>query len=194
MTHIAALRAARFEALISAIAGYECTECLGHDRTRPGGDPAGRYAILARANNGKLLELTRVSSRVRAQVVIGSHISEGWAVSALYDLDGLAGDEPLIDEGDIVRLNGFSYEVLRVDEELSDGEIARYLVLLSSSRPVVPGGEWTTRPSSNWDDWDSRTHQDEVELVKRCEPDERMPMRYEVAETRVIVVFNTVAS
>lgn len=85
-------RAHRFEDLRDAIEARECSECIGHDQSRPGADPHGRFALHAMGDGGRS-ELTRCSSHARAQVVAGSHLAEGWTVLALYDLDETEDDD-----------------------------------------------------------------------------------------------------
>lgn len=98
-----------------------------------------------------------------------------------FDLDELAGDEPWIFEGDLVTYGDTRFRVERVDEELIEGEVGRFLCLIDPDREA-----------DGWDDWDERAHEDEVEVLERGEPDERMPVRYGVAGIRTIVIFNTI--
>jgi hypothetical protein len=104
-------------------------------------------------------------------------------VVCYFDLDELAGPEPDVYEDDVVRYEGNQHRVERVDEELIEGEVGRYLCLLDAGHE-----------SGSWDDYDHRIHQDDVEVIERAEPDERLPVRYELAKVVVSVVFNTVPS
>lgn len=176
------IRYARFERLREYIEAYECGECLGHDRTRRGGTPDGRWAIHAQGDEGRS-ELTRVSDRKdRAQMVCEGQIAEGWTIRAIYDLDELAGDEPGIEIDDTVIVdgdesvhyvvtdimattnNGFDAECFELDHVDTDGE---------SLSEVL----------------DTR-----VTVVEKAEGDTRIPKRYDVALIKVVVAFNTVAS
>jgi hypothetical protein len=114
-------------------------------------------------------------------------VCDGESIVVYFDLDELAGPEPLIYEGDVVRWApgdvSYAYRVERVDEELVDGEVARYLCLVEQGREP-----------KDWDDYDHRVDEIEVVVVERAEPDERMPVRYRLAKVVVSVVFNTVPS
>lgn len=110
-------------------------------------------------------------------------VCDGESIICYFDLDQLVGKEPLAYEGDIVQCEDHLYTVAHVDEELIEGEIARYLCLNEVDKIV--GG---------WDDYDRRESDGDVEVVESVEPDERMPMRYELARIAVSVVFNTIPS
>lgn len=180
---VAERRAEVFDRLRGHVENVECAECIGHDRTRPGGDPNGRFAVLAQGNDGKLLELTRCSSLARAVRTAESHVSEGWMIHGAYDLDILAGDDPLPMEGDRVNFEdqGEHY-IVGVRDELIEGEIA-YTYDLDFDANADP---------------DSATYRevrdDEFTIIERGEPDERLPVKHAVAAVRNIVVFDTVAS
>jgi hypothetical protein len=109
-------------------------------------------------------------------------------VICYFDLDVLAGDPPRPSEGDVVSYQhedvAYKYTVERVDEDLVEGELSRNLCLVEVGRE-----------SDNWDDYDHRVHEDDVELIERNSiEDERMPVRYGLARVVTQVVFNTIPS
>lgn len=179
-----------FNRLLDVVEQRECSECIAHDQSRPGANTNGRYAVIAQGDSGRT-ELTRCD-REHAQIVAESHLDSGWTILGMYDLDTLAGEAPPIYEGDVVRLvyednvmrtNGpMTYTVVRVDEELIEGEIGRYLCLVEEGKPEP----------EDWDGWDLREHDDNVVLIERGEPDERLPVKYGVAAIIQCVVFNSV--
>lgn len=179
-------RRKRFNRLAQSIEDYNCRECVGHDQTRPGASRDGRYAVHAMGDEGRS-ELTRCNGRERAQIVAESHMDQGWQVQALYDLDTLAGEPPTIDEGDEVEYAPgdvvYRFTVDHVEEELIEGEVGRYLCLIENGRT-----------SDSYDDYDHRVHECDVTVVERGEPDERLPVKYDVAGVVRQVIFNTVAS
>lgn len=141
-----------------------------------GRDPEGRYVAIAAGPNGNKLGV-RVSSRERAEVASADLVSRGWIVEALYDLDDL-GPEPDIAYGDIVKHDEQDYYVTSHDYEGIEGESV--LMLQLSEDPEDLDGEMVEAS--------------EVELVDRSADyvDTRLPTRYDVASTRVVVAFNTI--
>lgn len=173
----------------------------------------GRYAVVCESTRGHGYHVTNVTDRSEIEPAARASIRESWEPVCYFDLDVLAGDEPMPNEGDIVAYanechddcrhpnldhaaagepcqtsDGVQldwpprYFVLRLDEELSEGEIAYYLIL----------NRVGSTHTDAWDDWDERVYWDEVTLVERAEPDERMPVRYGVARITTTVAFNTV--
>lgn len=152
-------------------------EAAGPDCTVPGASKAGRWAVLTESNRGHGLFLNRADSRADAERVAAANIAEGWEPVCLYDLSALAGDEPPIECGDIVRVvdpgaaqhsGAGPLEVVDVDSK--DGE--RTL--------GFENGTWC---------WAY-----EAEVVEREAPDRRLPLRYDLARVLTIVIFNTEAS
>lgn len=176
-------RAERFDALIDH---HECRARRNYSRPATGALP--RYALVSH-QDGQGYFLVAIAGREQAATYAAADVTEGWQPHALYDLDRLDGDEPLIHEGDVVQYATQTEQgrwvVCRVEEEVVEGELARYLCL------VPPG---TDEASRKWDDWDHRVYEDEVTILERGQPDERLPVSYGVADVQVRVVFNTVAS
>lgn len=158
-------------------------DLTGHDQTVPGADRDGRYVVFGEGGDKGQPWLTRVSSRDRAQLVCKEMMFLGHEPQALYDLDDLDGEEPVVQEGDLVEFDDERWAVDRIEEELIEGMIARYAVL------VPPG-----HVAKDWDDWTHRIYEDEVVVIEAAYPDERLPVRYAVAGIVRTVVFDSVAS
>lgn len=194
---VAEQRAERFERLAEAIEQRECSECIGHDQTRPGADRHGRYALHAQGDGGRS-ELTRCSSPSRAEVVAESHLNEGWTIVALYDLDTLADEGPRPIEGDVVKLTEEgrgrifaefpdqvtgTFFVVGSETDTFDGEAYERLYLARNADADYLSGDYSYRIDEQY-----------VTVVERAEPDKRLPVKYDVAAVVQRVVFNTVTS
>jgi hypothetical protein len=173
------VRAGRFARACAAY-GNRCVKGrVGPDSTVPGAAAGvARYALICETERHFTANYCESVDAV-ADVAV-HELREGAAPQCFYDLDELAGDPPCIADGDVVRLDGEQFYVHHVDEELIEGEIARYLCL-------------TDGPDAAWDDWKHRIDEGsfEGEVIERGEPDDRLPMRYDVADTVVRVIFNT---
>lgn len=184
-------RAEVFMRLRDHIESYECRECLGHDNSRPGGDPHGRFAVHAQGDGGHS-ELTRASSLARCEDIAISHIRDGWAIVAAYDLDTLSGPEPRPDEGDKVKLTNEGRErcgesddtfyVVGTETDTFDGEAYEKLYLSRNKDAGYLGG-----------DYDVKIDEAYVTIIEPATPEERLPVKHSIAAQRIIVVFNTVA-
>lgn len=156
----------------------------------------GKWVLLEHGNGGGYFA-TNLHNHSEIEETAARHAREGMAPECYFDLDVLVGEEPMVGDGDIViyedddegssSYGKHRYRVERVDEDLVEGEIAHYPVL------VQIGGHFD-RPDAGWDDYDHRVYWDEVEVIERAYPDDRMPMRYSVAAVKVVVAFNTVPS
>lgn len=192
------LRAERLESIID---GYEVFEDGMPDPTVPGADkprwssPQGepilnyhpRFVLVTQyGDKGNYrLRLGKDLRGIEQLAADAATDAEGGEQPICYfDLDRLAGEEPAVFEDDVVRYPdddmGRHYRVQRVEEELIEGEVARYLCLLEQGRTA-----------EFWDDWTHRVHEEEVGIVERVEPDERMPVRYLLAKVATIVAFNS---
>lgn len=176
----------RFDRLSESVSDFECAEVLSHDRSRAGGDPTGRWAVLAQGNDGKLLELTRCSSPARGQVVAESHIREGWAIRGLYDLDTLIGGEYEPREGDRVTYCHADdpehvYYVTAVQSDTCEGEYVDKFYLDDDQDAFLDAEHMDL-------------FADDLAVVEMAEPDDRLPVKYDVAGMVTTVIFNTVPS
>lgn len=178
---ILAARAATMERLADHVAQTQCCEVIGHDRTRAGGDPVGRFVVLAQGDDGARSELTRCSSRERAAKVAETHVLEGWMIHGLYDLDRLKGEAPTIGEGDeVLDQDGVWREVTELDASWA-ADFAEH------GRNTVC---WETEDEPGF------MYTDEVDYdggVRLAEPDERLPVKYATAGVKVVVHFDSVA-
>lgn len=111
----------------------------------------------------------------------GANIGEGWRPVCYFDLDELDGPDPQIWYRDLVRYRGQELYVVSVSEG-PERAPHRQLRLASD-----PGTQCDA-------DGVVRAAESKVELLRRAHPDERLPTRYDVAETRLIVVFNSLAT
>jgi hypothetical protein len=168
-------RNAVFGRLCDSLSTTWCCDVIAHDHTRPGTDGAGRFAIAAIGNDGKLIEVDRVTSRDCGETV-ESHLSEGWEILGLWDLDTLG-------EGDtypsVVEYQGETWHVHGLHHFLGE-----------------PTGKWTLKKPPNDR---RRTSYDWAQAdPSECDwygwKDERLPVKYAVAEVIRRVVFNTVPS
>lgn len=169
----------RYKRAQDICAGYECEM----DNSVRGANRYGRYAVVTedvvRGNGYSVTRCNRESiSDVATEDMLNGH-----QPVCYFDLDVLAGDEPLLMEDDVVQYEGERYRVERVDEDLIEGEVARYLCLVKPDTTI-----------GNWDDWLHRVLDSDVELVKRAEEDDRMPVRYGIARIVTMAVFNTIPS
>jgi len=175
----ASLRAIRFENACAAYGDFSLKERIGPDRTVPGASRGvARYAVIC--ETARQFTASFCESLDAVADLAAHELRKGSVPRCYYDLDELEGDEPEILAGDVVRLDGEQLYVHHVDEEPDDGELVRYLCL-------------GTGPDVAWDDWTHRIDEAsfEGEVLERCEPDRRLPVRYDVADTVVRVVFST---
>jgi hypothetical protein len=152
----------------------------GPDATVPGAAlSAARYAVLsAHPEHGRWLNYCDAAS---IEQLAGANIGEGWQPVCYFDLDELDGPDPQIWFTDLVRYRGQELYVVWVSE---GPERAPHRQLRLASDPH-------TRC-----DAENVVHaaESEVELLRRAHSDNRLARRYDVAQTRVIVVFNSVAT
>ncbi len=142
-----------------------------------------RYALVQSSGRGHGYHVTAAQTSSDAVKAAANTLHEDWHPECLFDLDVLAGDEPRVQEGDVVEYDQARWVVHGVDEEAVEGELAIFARLLADG----------TDPSSRaWDAWDERVHDSELTVVQAADPDERLPVRHDVALVRVDVVFNTV--
>lgn len=202
-------RAERFARLLDH---YEAD---GPDCTVPGASKDGRWAIVTEREGARFVN--RAGTREDCERVAAEGLSPIEGPVCIHDLDELVGEEPMPGEGDIVHYtpsdachddcrhpnldhladgepcrdsqdrNLTTYRVARIDEELIEGEVAHFLILNEV-------GGMNDREDGGWDDYDERVYWDEVAILERDEPDERLPVRYDLAKVTTIVAFNTVAS
>jgi hypothetical protein len=149
-------------------------------------ETGGRYAILTVSANGVARILTRCETVEICEQAAQDAVLDGWTVAAMYDLDILDGDPPAVSEGATVRYDEELYVVGRVDEELVEGQICRYMCLHE------PGSDISV--FTGWDSWIHREPESECVLVDSPQPDDRLPVRHEVAAVRVLVVFDRAAA
>lgn len=194
------LAATRAERLQRIVDGYEVYEDGMPDpsapfaskvKTGPTGTPIlehPRYALVYQYDDKGHYAVNLADTLAQVQDLAASEVQQECLISCYFDLDQLAGEEPPIYEDDIVAYAPedvtYTYSVVRVDEELIEGEVARYLCLVEVGKPAP----------EDWDDWDERVHEEDAELVESVEPDERMPVRYGVAGVKTVVAFNTIPS
>jgi hypothetical protein len=147
-----------------------------------------RYVLVTQYGDKGNYRLYLANDLANVEQVARLAVCEDESISCYFDLDQLAGEEPSINDGDVVRWAPddvfYDYRVERIDEELIEGEVTRYLCLVEQGRET-----------KGWDDYDHRVREsDDVEVVERDWPDERMPVRYGLARVVVSVIFNTVPS
>jgi hypothetical protein len=174
-----ATRAIRFENVCAAHGDYCLKERLGPDGSVPGAARGvARYALVCENERQYAANFCDSPEAILALAV--HEVTAGSTPVCYYDLDKLAGDSPPIWEGDIVEYGGERLHVHHVDEDLVEGEIARHLCL-------------AREPDVDWDEWVHRIDEAEFDgiVVESGAPDERLPVRYDVAGTVVHVVFNT---
>lgn len=174
-TDITTIRAKRFE---DVLAGYESRD-RAHDPTVQGAaKDVARYAVVTESNRGFGYSVTYAETMADAETVGGADISTEWWPVCVYDLDVLVGEEPILSDGDIVRYNGEERTVSHHDYEAADGE--PYPVIYLESKDDDDPWEGPLDPAN-----------EDIELVERAMPDERMPARYKLAGIRTVVMFNT---
>lgn len=137
----------------------------------------GRWAVLTSSPRWPSF-LSRAETREAAEGFAADTLSDGWEPVALFDLDELAGDPPIMIQADY---DGHRWDVIR--ERREDDESTGMVDLRRSDEtgPHSSRYAWTTaRPDQlgniEWSD------------------DTRVPVRYNVAGVRKVVAFNTVAS
>lgn len=175
----ASRRAIRFENVCAAHGAYCLKERVGPDRTVPGAaSGVSRYALVC--ENERQFTANFCDSPESVLAVAIHEMTHGCAPVCYYDLDVLDGNPPPIWEGDIVEYAGKRLYVNHVDEGLVEGEIARNLCL-------------AREPDAAWDDCLHRIDEAEFDgaVVEKQAPDERLPVRYDVAGTVIHIVFNT---
>lgn len=186
MMATAAQRAERLQRIID---GYEADGPDGSvpHAARPEKESHPRYVLVEQHGDHGNYYVNLAHDLPKLEALAAYGVQENSMPVCYFDLDELAGEEPHIYEGDIVAYAAgdvrYDYRVLRVDEELIEGEVGHYLCLVEVGK----------EDPENWDDYDHRVHEDDVGIVERVEPDERMPVRYLVAKVHTLVAFNTTA-
>ncbi len=177
---IADARATRFATTCKAYGDHCIKERIGPDPTVPGAaSGVARYALICENERQFTANFCDSSEAIRA---LATHeLTEGSTPICYYDLDVLNGDLPPIWEGDIVEYGGERLHINHIDEDLVEGEIARHLCLARGA-------------DAAWDDWVHRIDETEFDgiVVEKQAPDERLPVRYDVADMVVHVVFNSI--
>lgn len=167
----AELRAKRFADIL---AGYEAE---GPDCTEPGAaTPAerpARYVVITESTRGFGYFANYATTLSNVEVVAAANIEQGWQPVCYFDLDVLAGPEPLPME---VGYQGEEWMVH--GHEYVNGERSGQWVLKKSPRD-------RRRSTYDWATVDPA----DVDLMGW--EDERMPVRYLVAGIRKAVAFNT---
>lgn len=183
-TDIATIRAKRFEDIK---AGYEAD---GPDGTEPGAaTPAerpARYVVITESSRGFGYFANYATTLSNVEVLAAANLHEGWEPVCYFDLDVLAGDEPLPGEvlyqGEEWMVHGFEYE----SSHEWDAEAQRF-------GPPSKTGKWVLKKSPK--DRRRRTYDwatvDPSEVDLMGWEDERMPVRFKVAGIRKAVAFNT---
>jgi hypothetical protein len=151
-------------------------EAEGPDVTVLGASKDGRWAVLTESQRGHGKFLNRAPTREQAEEVAGANIHEGWDAVALFDLDELAGDPPVMVTAEF---GSYTWDVIR--EQREDGELTGLMVL----RKAAANGRFY--------DWET-VHPDDLSNVEWSEDDRRLPVRYDVAGIMRVVAFNTIAS
>jgi hypothetical protein len=162
-------RARRFEAVLA----YH--EADGPDPSTPGAASGPvRYALLSEHESSRSPFLNWAASREDAETMVASDLPLGWNAVCLYDLDELAGEQPPIQAGDIVR---YQRRDLNVISCCQDGEGRRLLWL-------------DMDPNVAFDDCEvSELDAEQATVIAAAGGDERLPCAYKVAETRTITIF-----
>jgi hypothetical protein len=142
-----------------------------------------RYVLVSENVQGVGYFVENVNSPVRAAEAGARHVAKGMQPVCYYDLDELAGDEPLPEQ-----------------VEWDDTEWMVHGLEYSADRPIgedpQPTGRWILKKQPD----DRRRSTYDWETVDPSEinllgwKDERMPVRYSVAkiETLTVVAFNTI--
>lgn len=156
-------------------------EADGPDSTVPGAtgkrSQPGRYAVVTESSRGHGHFVNYASTLEDVETVAAANIQEGWRPVCYFDLDDVGDPLPPY-EGDIVEYQDKRYYVVLVSDDVAEGELYHRLYLNKRLDAMI-------------DECDL-VDEDEVEIVDRAEPDERMPVRYDVAKIQVVVAFNTV--
>jgi len=161
-------------------------EADGPDGSIPGAQSkAERYALVTESLRGHGHFATYCATLPDVEQAGAANISEAWRPVCYFDLDTLAGDEPPAAEGDVVEYSGHRYHVVHVEDETSDGVLFHWLHL--HPRTSEPDG-WIDDPLTQ------KIDESDCTVVERVEPDERMPVRYDVAKIHTVVVFNNIAT
>lgn len=134
----------------------------------------GRWAVLTQSPRWPSF-LSRAETREAAEGLAGTALDDGWEPVALFDLDELAGDEPIMIQADYA---GHTWMV-HGDQHVA-GQPTGY-VMLKRDHPDRRTQEylWTSAPP------------EELSNVEWSD-DTRLPVRYNVAGVRKVVAFNTV--
>lgn len=137
----------------------------------------GRWALVSESESHGYFVDSCVS-REEAEQIAAESIEKGWQPVTIFDLDELAGDEPLFDYGDKVRYRDKECYVIDYEDDAeSDWERYRRYDLAED-----PEGDHADHV---------KVWRDDLELIERAEPDPRMPVRYKIARVQTIVVFNS---
>lgn len=171
-------RLERFERVKS---GYEAD---GPDSTVPGATSVhsrpGRYAVVTVSLRGHGYFVNYASALMNVEIVAAANLGEGWQPVCYFDLDDLGDPLPPY-EGDIVNYGGERHHVVLVTDDVAEGELYHKLYLHKTDAGAM------------FDECEL-VDEDDVEILERGEPDDRMPVRYGVAKIHTVVVFNTIPS
>lgn len=96
-----------------------------------------------------------------------------------FDLDELAGDPPSPCEGDRVHYEDDTWWITHVHDDVADGMVFHKLYLDKSKAAFI-------------DSQHTDVDETDVEIIERAFPDDRLPVKFDVADVVVSVVFNTV--
>jgi hypothetical protein len=129
----------------------------------------GRWAVVTRSSRGHGEFVANVVDQAEIESVAAENLGGGWWPVCYYDLDRLAGSEPVPEEGDEVDAGRGTATVTEVD--FKDGE------------PTVSMSDGT---------WEFAA--DVLILERVGSEDLRLPVRYDVARVLTSVAFNTVST
>jgi hypothetical protein len=179
---IHATRRARLDALARA---YETSDVAGGDREHSRQAdlkyiPGGRYVLVLGGPRStyrlRVCDSVDAVERAAAEAILSA---DSHRAVCYFDFDELAGDPPPVDIGDEIRAGGQVLHVIGIEHDPSNGR-----------RQIIANAD----PDADVDDPDSarldEIDRDRYEIVVRLDEDERMPVRYAVAEVLVHVVFN----
>lgn len=140
----------------------------------------GRWAVVTHSTrrHGYFVENVRHFNEISTYAT--RNLEEGWWPVCYFDLDVLAGEEMHLIDGDRVRYDGEERIVSHHDWEAAEGEPYLVIYLLPKDDQLYEG---PIDPA-----------EEEVELLERAMPDDRMPVRYGLASVVQVAVFNTIPS
>ena len=138
-----------------------------------------RYVLTEQYDDKGNYFLNLADSLEGIQMLAAESVTSGSAPRCYHDLDVLAGEAPSPMVDDRVRYQGKEYYVVQDADDVEYGEKFTKLWL-------------DPNPDTAFDDAEHcEIDEKDVEIIERAEPDERLPVRYDVARVEVFVAFNT---